>query len=84
MAPGAGGVRIPGGALPYQPNPQEEPTVMTAEQQGACARIEQDGDAYILGETEDGLLIVQRNADRAVFLIDAAGETWRAEWKAAA
>lgn len=55
--------------------------MMTAEQQEACQKIEQGGEPYIIGETEDGMLVVQRDEDGAVFLIDASGEVWRADWK---
>ena len=52
----------------------------TPEMRDAFARIEDDGEPYIVGELEDGLAIVQRGEDGAVFLVDAAGEVWRANW----
>jgi len=52
----------------------------TPEMRDAFARIQDDAAPYIIGETEDGLAIVQRDEDGAVFLVDAAGDVWRADW----
>jgi hypothetical protein len=54
---------------------------MDDNQRSAFAAIDPDGEPYLVGETEDGLAIVQREDDGAVFLIDAAGDVWRADWR---